>query len=93
MLFIQYSVLSNYADDNNLSVIGKNEEDIKSLLFLDFEIVTDWFYEKLMVLNSGKSHNMCLGENVDDNDLTVKSSREVEISGIEIDSNLNLKTI
>ena len=93
MLFIQHSVLSNYADDNNLSVIGKNEEDIKSLLFLDFEIVTDWFYEKLMVLNSGKSRNMCLGENVDDNDLTVKSSREVEISGIEIDSNLNLKTI
>ena len=36
---IQHSVLSNYADDNNLFVIGKNKEDIKSLLLLDFEIV------------------------------------------------------
>ena len=46
-----------------------------------------------MVLNSGKSRNMYLGENVDDNDLTVKSSTEVEFSDIEIDNNLNLKTI
>ena len=30
VFFIQYSVLSNYADDNNLFVIGKNKEDIKS---------------------------------------------------------------
>ena len=30
VFFIQYSVLSNFADDNNLFVIGKNKEDIKS---------------------------------------------------------------
>ena len=30
VFFIQYSVLSNYADDNNLFVIVKNKEDIKS---------------------------------------------------------------
>ena len=47
VFFIQYSVLSNYADDNNLFIIGKNKEDIKSLLLLDFEIVNNWFYEKL----------------------------------------------
>ena len=47
VLFIQYSVLSNYANDNNLFIIGKNKEDIKSLLLLDFEIVNNWFYEKL----------------------------------------------
>ena len=34
VFFIQYSVLSNYADDNNLFVKGKNKEDIKS--FIDF---------------------------------------------------------
>ena len=44
MFFIQYSVLSNYAHDN-LFVIGKNNEDIKSLLLLDFDIVNSWFYE------------------------------------------------
>ena len=56
VFFIQYSVLSNYADDNNLFVIGKNKEDIKSLLLLDFEIVNNWFYENFMILNPEKSH-------------------------------------
>ena len=41
VFFIQYSVLSNYADDNNLFVLEKNKEDIKSLLLLDFEIVNN----------------------------------------------------
>ena len=67
VFFIQYSVLSNYADDNNLFVIGKNKEDIKSLLLLDFEIVNNWFYENFMILNPEKSHYMCLGKNLDDN--------------------------
>ena len=95
LFFIQYSVLSNYADDNNLFVIGKNKEDIKSLLLLDFEIVNNWFYENFMILNRGKSHYMCLGKNLDNNEvlnfnnLTKKSSKEVEILGIKTDSNLN----
>ena len=48
-----------------------------------------------MVLNPGKSHYMCLGKNLDDdevlnfNNLTVKSSKEVEIFGVKIDNNLN----
>ena len=94
MFFIQYSVLSNYADDNNLFVIGKNKEDIKSLLLLDFEVVNNSFYENFMILNPGKSHYMCLGKNLDDkevlnvNELTIKSSKEVEILGIKI-GNLN----
>ena len=45
VLFIQHSVLSNYADDNHLFVIGKKKEDIKSALLLDFQIVNNWFYE------------------------------------------------
>ena len=95
MFFIQYSVLSNYADDNNLFVIGKNKEDIKSLLLLDFEIVNNWFYENFMILNPEKSHYMCLGKNLDDNEvlnfnnLIIESSKEVEILGIKIDKNLN----
>ena len=32
---------------NNLFVIGKNKEDIKSLLLLDFETVNNWFYENV----------------------------------------------
>ena len=95
VFFIQYSVLSNYADVNNLFVIGKNKEDITSLLLLDFEIVNNWFYENFMILNPEKSHYMCLGKNLDDNEvlnfnnLIIESSKEVEILGIKIDKNLN----
>ena len=56
VFFIQYSVLSNYADDNNLFVIGKNKEDIKSLLLLDSEMILNF-----MILNPEKGHYMCLG--------------------------------
>ena len=64
VFFIQYSVLSNYADDNNLFIIGKNKEDIKSLLLLDFEIVNNWFYENFMILNPEKSYYMSLRKNL-----------------------------
>ena len=81
--------------DDNLFVIGKNKEDIKSLLLLDFEIVNNWFYENFMILNPEKSHYMCLGKNLDDNEvlnfnnLIIESSKEVEILAIKIDKNLN----
>ena len=51
VFFIQCSVLSIYADDNNLFVIGKKKEIIKSLLSLDFEIVNNWFHENFIILN------------------------------------------
>ena len=50
--------LCNYVGDDTLFVIGKNKEDIKSLLLLDFEIVNNWLYENFMILNSEKSHYM-----------------------------------
>ena len=59
VFFVQYSVLRNYADYNNLFAIGviaiicKNKEDIKTLLLLDFEVVNNWFYENFMILNPG----------------------------------------
>ena len=48
-----------------------------------------------MILNTGKSHDMCLGKHLDNievlnfNNLTIKSSKRVEILGINIDNNLN----
>ena len=41
VLFIQYSVLSNYADDNYLFVIGKNKEDVNSLILLDLDEIVN----------------------------------------------------
>ena len=48
-----------------------------------------------MILNPEKSHYMCLGKNLDDNEvlnfnnLITESSKEVEILGIKTDKNLN----
>ena len=71
-------------------------KDIKCLLLLDFEIVNNWFYENIIMLNPGKCHYMYPGKNLDDNEmlnfskLTIKSSKEVEILGIKKDNNLNI---
>ena len=75
-------ITTTYVDDNNLFVIGKNKEDIKSLLLLDFEIVNNWFYENFMILNPEKNHYMCLGKNLDNNEvlnfdnLTIKKTKK-----------------
>ena len=87
---------SNYADDNNLFVKGKNKEDIKSLLSLDFEIVNNWFYENFMMLNPWKSYYIFPGKNLHVNEilnfynLRIKNGKKVEILGIRMGNSLNL---
>ena len=57
--------------------------------------MNNWFYENFITLNPGKSDYVCLGKSLDNNEavncnnLTIKSSKEVEILGIKIDNNLN----
>ena len=65
-LFVENSDLRNYADGNTLYSCGNNLEEVKQTLRGDFQIVTKWFYKNYMVLNSGKSYFMCLGNNTDD---------------------------
>ena len=60
VFFIQYWTLSNYTDDNNLLSIGKNEDQIKNFVSLDFKIINNWFYENFMVSNAEKSPFMCI---------------------------------
>ena len=62
-LFLENSDLSNYADDNTLYSSGNDREKVKQTLRQDLEIVTKWFYENYMVLNSDNCHFMCLGPN------------------------------
>ena len=63
--FVENSDLSTYADDSTLYSCGSNLEDVKQTLRGDFQIVTKWFYENNVVLNSGKCHFMCLGKNTE----------------------------
>ena len=50
VFFIQYCTLSNYADGNLFSM-GKNKDQVKTFLSLDFKIINNWFYENVIVLN------------------------------------------
>ena len=60
--------------------------------------MNNWFYENFMILNPEKRHFMCLGKNLDDNEvlnfnnLIIKSSKEVEILGVMTDKNLNFNS-
>ena len=95
--FTEQCTLSNYADENNLSISGEDKELIKFMLSSDFIIVDDWFFKNYMISNSEKCYFMCIGKNVSDsellnlNDLNLKNCKEVEILGVTLDRNLNFK--
>ena len=97
VFFIEQCALSNFADDNNLSLSGEDKELVKSMLSSDFMIVEDLFFENYMILNLGKCYFMCIGKNVSNsellnlNDLNLKNCKVVEVLGITIDRNLNFK--
>ena len=44
---IEQCTLSNYADDNNLSISGEDKEFIKSMLSSDFMIMENCFFLKI----------------------------------------------
>ena len=96
-LFVGNSDLSNYADDNTLYSCGNNLKEVKHTLRGDFQIVTKWFYENYMGLNSGKCHFMCLGKNTENetyffNNTEMKNRDEEKILGITIDNKLKFKS-
>ena len=92
-LFAENSDLSNYADDNSSYSSGNYLEQVKQTLRQDFEMVTIWFHENYTVLNPGKCHFMCLGQNTVNetliyNNIEMKSSKEEKILRIVIDNKL-----
>ena len=84
IFFIEQCTLSNYVNDNNLSISGEDKDIIKSMLSSYFMIVEDWFFENYIILNPEKCYFMCIGKNASDsellnfNDLNLKSWKEVE---------------
>ena len=63
---------------------GNDMKKLKQTSRQDFEIVTKWFYEGYMVLNSDKCHFMCLGQNTVNvtfvyNNIELKNSKEEKI--------------
>ena len=96
-LFVSNASLSNYADDNTLYTFGDNLKKNKDNLRSSFDTVHQWFYENYMVLNAGKCHFMCLGNNTENetflfHNILMENSKEQKILGVIIDNKLNFKS-
>ena len=96
-LFISRSSLSNYADDSTLYTFGDNLKKIKDNLRNSFDTVHQWFYENYMVLDAGKCHFMCLGNNTENetflfHNIHMENSKERKILSVTIDNKLNFKS-
>ena len=96
-LFVENSDLSSYADENTLYNSVSDLEKVKQTLRQDSQIITKWFYENYMVLNSGKCHFMCLGQNTVNeifvyDKIEMKNSKEEKILRLIIDNKLRFKS-
>ena len=97
ILFLYTTVLSNYAENNNLYPIGDDKKETKRALVKNFQTfrLINWFYENYMILNTGKCHYICMDKDVEEN-MTLQisgqqkmiNSKEVEILGTKIDQKL-----
>ena len=63
VLFMQYTILGNYVNGNNISISGNNEENFKKLLLWGIVTLTEWFNDNYMIINLEKYSYMCLGKN------------------------------
>ena len=80
--------------------MGKNKDQVKTVLSSDFKIINNWFYENFVVLNLENFffHFISIGQKIDDaetlnfNNFVIKNSKEVEILGITLDRNMNFHT-
>ena len=96
-LFVSNASLSNYADDNTFYTFGDNLEKNKDNLRSSLDTVHQWFYENYVVLNAGKCHFMCLGNNTENetflfHNILIENSKEQKILGVIIDNKLNFKS-
>ena len=92
--FLEDANLGNNAGDSTLYAYNKNLETVVFNLKQEFSILSNWFYNNYMVLNSGKCHFMLLGVKENEqfnlicNGITLKYSSHEKILGVAIDIKL-----
>ena len=60
-LFVESSIICNYADDNTLFAFGKTFDEVTRKLQNDFLILDESFFNSILVLSSDKCHFIALG--------------------------------
>ena len=79
-LFICFSTLSNYTDDNNVCTTGTDIQLINQILLSKFRTVNIWFYENFMTLNPGKCYFMFIGKDTHDEDVFCYDSLTLKLA-------------
>ena len=97
-LSLQKCDLANYTDDSTLDISDKSISNIMNSLSHDFTILSKWFYNNFMVLNTVKCSFMLLGAddelqtNLVCGNETLKNSKQEKVLGVTIDNKLNFAT-
>ena len=96
-MFISKCSLFNYVDDNTLYFTGKDLNQIRRNLEMDFMILHQWFHENHMTYNPGKCHYMVisvrdLSHEIKLNNNKITSSNEEKLLGIFLEVKLNFES-
>ena len=92
-LFVKNVDLHNYADDNTLSVVKPNIQEVVASLTREAEVAVDWFHFNMMEANPNKFQAIVLKNkeqvlfNIKGNG--IKSEENVKLLGVDIDTNLD----
>ena len=96
-MFISKCNLCNYADDNTLYSTGKDLNQIRRTLEMDFMILHQWLHKNHMTVNPGKCHYVVIGSRdlsheIMLNNNKITGSNEEKLLGIILDSKLNFES-
>ena len=94
---LKKSQLYNFADHNTISAEAKSTDDVLKILKEVSESAVKWFRENNMIINPDKFQAIALQKRNKNNtnvtlnieNITIKTSKSVKLSGITIDTKLN----
>ena len=97
--FVTDSSLYNYADDNTLSYVSEDVNNLVNVLEKDSKSFIEWFNLNKMQANPDKFQAMAIGkktisENISFNfdSVVIKPDQEIKLLGVDIDYLLNFNT-
>ena len=97
LLLDMYDCMFNYADDNTLSIVGDDAQEVKGKLANQSSLCLNWFSVNMLKANPSKFQFMILDRNssqdqsyeINIGNVCLKSVNCVKLLGVNIDCNLN----
>ncbi len=89
------AILGNYADDNTLTAICESMDEVIRILGAEGRLALEWFEENQMKANPDKFQGILFGHTETETEISlgdtniIKSSENVDLLGLIIDSKLN----